>query len=140
MNDLPFVERTLALLADEGIAAWVFGGWAEELLGLTEPRVHGDLDLLVAAEDWRTVDRLLERLDEIPAKRFEHKRAFMLDGVMVELFLVRRDGEGLFTSFWGVRRPWRDDTLDDDSSLPVASAAAVAGYRAEHPRHAARVA
>lgn len=140
MNDLRFVERVLALLAGEGIAARVFGGWAEELLGLDEPRAHSDLDLLVAADDWRTVDRLLLRLDEIRAKRFEHKRAFVLDGVMVELFLVRRDTEGLFTTFWGSRRPWPDDTLADDGPLPVASAAAVAGYRAQHPQRPAAVA
>jgi hypothetical protein len=139
VNDLRFVERTRSLLADEGIEAWVFGGWAEELLGLAAPRPHGDLDLLVAADDWRAVDRLLERLDEIEAKRFEHKRASVLDGVMVELFLVRCDGEGLFTSFWGVRRPWPEDTLDDGGPLPVASAAAVADYRAQHPRPAAPV-
>jgi hypothetical protein len=137
VNDLPFVERSLALLAGEGISAWIFGGWAEELLGLVKPRPHGDLDLLVAAEDWHVVDRLLPRLDEIQAKRFEHKRAFVLDGVMVELFLVRRDAGGLFTTFWGVRRPWPDDTLDSDGPLPVASAAAVAGYRERHPRHPA---
>jgi len=139
VNDLQFVERTLSLLADEGIEARVFGGWAEELLGLAEPRPHGDLDLLVAGDDWRGVDRLLERLDEIEAKRFEHKRAFVLEGVTVELFLVRRDDAGLFTSFWDVRRPWPDDTLDDDGELPLASAAAVAGYRAQHPRRAAPV-
>jgi hypothetical protein len=129
VNDLRFVKRVLALLADEGIAAWVFGGWAEELLGQ-----------LVPADDRRAVDRLLERLEEIPAKRLDHKRAFVLHGVMVELFLVRRDDEGLFTSFWGVRRPWPGDTLDDDRPLPVASAAAVAGYRARHPRRLRRAA
>jgi hypothetical protein len=137
VNDLRFVERVLSLLAVEGIAAWVFGGWAEELLGLAEPRPHNDLDLLVAADDWRAVDRLLLRLDEIRAKRFEHKRAFVLAGVMVELFLVRRDTEGLFTTFWGVRRPWPENTLADDAPLPVASATAVAGYRARHPQRPA---
>jgi hypothetical protein len=140
VNDLPFVERVLALLADEEIAAWVFGGWAEELLGLAEPRPHGDVDLLVAADDWRAVDRFLERLDEIPAKRLGHKRGFVLDGVMVELFLVRRDHEGLFTIFWGARRPWPGDTLDRDRPLPVASAAVVAGYRARHPKRPRRAA
>ena len=139
MNDLAFVERVLALLADEGIAAWVFGGWAEELLGLAESRPHGDLDLLVRADDWQVVDGLLAQLDEIQAKRFEHKRAFVLDGVMVELFLVRRDAEGLFTTFWGARRPWPENTLDGGGPLPVASSAAVAGYRAHHPRRVALV-
>ena len=134
MNDLALVERVIRLLASRGVPAWVFGGWAEELLGLAPARAHGDIDLLVAGDDWCAVDVLLPELDEIEAKRFPHKRAFVLDGVMVELFLVRRDDESRFTTFWGERRDWPADTLDDDGPLPVASAAAVAGYRAAHPR------
>jgi hypothetical protein len=115
----------------------VFGGWAEELLGIGPARAHGDIDLLVLANGWSAVDELLTELDEIPAKRFPHKRAFVLDGVMVELFLVRRDDDALFTTFWGERREWPADTLDDDGPIPVALAAAVAGYRAAHPRRPA---
>jgi len=47
VNDLRFVERVRSLLAGEGIAARVFGGW-EELLGPADPRPHNDLDLLAA--------------------------------------------------------------------------------------------
>jgi hypothetical protein len=137
VNDLALVERVIGLLASRGVPAWVFGGWAEQLLGIAPPREHGDIDLLVAGDDWTAVDAFLAELDEIPAKRFPHKRAFVLDGVMVELFLVRRDDESLFTTFWGERRDWPADTLDDDGPLPVASAAAVAGYRAAHPRRPA---
>ena len=134
MNDLALVERVIGLLASHGVPAWVFGGWAEELLGIAPARGHVDIDLLVAGDDWSAVDVLLGELDEIEAKRFAHKRAFVLDGVMVELFLVRRDGDSLFTPFWGERRDWPADTLDDDGLLAVASAAAVTGYRAAHPR------
>jgi hypothetical protein len=134
VNDLRLVERAIVLLAGCGLRAWVFGGWAEELLGLAPARAHADVDLLVAADDWSDVDVLLAELDEIPAKRFAHKRAFVLDGVLVELFLVRRDGDSLFTTFWDERRDWPGDTLADDGPLPVASAAAVAGYRAHHPQ------
>jgi hypothetical protein len=137
VNDLALVERVIGLLASRGVPAWVFGGWAEELLGLAPPRAHGDIDLLVAGAGWSAVDDLLPELDEITAKRFAHKRALVLDGVMVELFLVRCDDESLFTTFWGERRDWPADTLDDDGPLPVASAAAVAGYRAAHPRRPA---
>ena len=133
MNDVDLVARAIGVLAERGVPAWVFGGWAEELLGLASPRPHGDVDLLVAGDDWAPVDGLLRHLPELEAKRFPHKRAFVLDGVMVELFLVRRDSRGLFTEFWGERRPWPDDTLDDESELPVASASAVTGYRANHP-------
>jgi len=63
-----------------------------------------------------------------------HKRAFVLDGVMVELFFVRRDGGSLFTTFWAERHDWPSDTPADVGLLPVASAAAVAGYRVRNPQ------
>jgi hypothetical protein len=36
------------------------------------------------------LDAWLQRQEEITAKRFPHKRAFLLDGVLVELHLVLR--------------------------------------------------
>jgi len=57
------------------------------------------------AQDFSVVDGLLRHrtLEEIEGKRFAHKRAFLLDGVLVELFLIERD-RGLFTSFWAKSR------------------------------------
>ena len=42
------------------------------------------------AQDFSVVDGLLRHrtLEEIEGKRFAHKRAFLLDGVLVELFLI----------------------------------------------------
>ncbi|TDO59971.1 hypothetical protein EV651_108319 [Kribbella sp. VKM Ac-2571] len=66
------------------------------------------------------------------AKRFPHKRAFEIDGIMVELFLVQTDATGPFTDFWGVaRHDWPADVFDVEADgLRVASAMAVTGYRA----------
>jgi hypothetical protein len=86
--------RVTSLLDDALVDVWLFGGWAEELQGLVPARAHRDVDLLHPAEDFTRVDALLRAepaLVEIVAKRFAHKRAFLLDGVMVELFLVRSD-------------------------------------------------
>jgi hypothetical protein len=95
------------------------------------------IDAWVAGDDSLHVDGLVAELDEIGGKRFPHKRAFVLDGVMVELFLVQRDADGLFTTFWGTRRNWPPDTLRDRGEPPIASVASVRGYRASHPVHSA---
>lgn len=137
-NDLPFVRRVVSELAAAGIATWLFGGWAEELLSLSPPREHRDVDLLYPAEDFAAVDAFLATgaVDEIAAKRFPHKRAYESDGIMVELFLVRADGSGLFTEFWGtIRHAWPADLLDYRAGgMRVASEAALAGFRTGYPR------
>ncbi|TCC12020.1 nucleotidyltransferase domain-containing protein [Kribbella soli] len=133
-SDLELVRYVVGRLEDAGVRAWVFGGWAAELLGLSAPRAHGDVDLLYPADDFGAVDGFLARGDvqEIEAKRFPHKRAFEVDGVMVELFLVQADEAGLFTDFWGVaRHDWPADVFEVEAGgLRVASARAVTGYRA----------
>lgn len=90
-NDLTFVRETMQLLEDGGVRTWLFGGWAEELLGLVPPRQHHDLDLVYPAGDFATVDALLpssDELAEIKAKHLAHKRAFLRHGIMTELILV----------------------------------------------------
>jgi hypothetical protein len=127
MNDLAFVERAVALLSSKGVPAWVFGGWGEELRGLIIPREHVDLDLLYAADDWRVVDAL--HLDWIEAKRYPWKRAFTLEGITVELFLVQRDERGWFTQLARRRHDWPENLLGTNGHLPVASTVALASYR-----------
>jgi hypothetical protein len=127
VNDLAFVERAVSLLTSKGIATWVFGGWGEELRGLILPREHIDLDLLYAAEDWSQVDVLY--LDWIEAKRYPWKRAFMLEGVMVELFLVQHGEDGWFTQLKRRRHRWPENLLGTNGRLPLASTAALASYR-----------
>lgn len=92
-NDRAFVRDTMSRLQDAGIKTWLFGGWAEELLGLRSPRDHHDLDLLYPATDFEHVDAFIARdgrLAEITAKRFAHKRASLSEDIMVELLLVQR--------------------------------------------------
>ena len=40
---------------------WVFGGWAEELSGISPPRLHKDVDLLYPAKDFELVDDIVRR-------------------------------------------------------------------------------
>lgn len=127
----------VAELSDFGLESLVFGGWAEELLGVTAPRSHRDIDLLVVAGA-RAVDDFVSRRQEIAQKRFSHKRAYVEDGVMVELFLVDRS-EGIeTTAFWGTR-VWTWPRLEPVmvEGLPVAPAAALVAYRMHHKHLAA---
>ena len=129
-TDLGDVQRAVGLLAGEGVQAWIFGGWAEELRGLRGPSEHRDVDLLCPAESWNAVDAAIRRrgLAEVVAKRKPHKRAFVVDGVLVELLLVRGDC-CCYTELAGRRHEWPDDMLAADG---VASVAALTGYRATY--------
>jgi hypothetical protein len=127
VNDLKFVDRAVSRLSSKGVDTWVFGGWGEELRGLIKPREHADVDLLYPADDWRVVDDLY--LDWVDAKRFPWKRAFMLEGIMVELFLARHDARGWYTQLERRRHDWPENVFPATGRIPVVSTAALAGSR-----------
>ncbi len=82
----------------------MFGGWAEELLGLSAPRSHRDIDLVVEDKSFAAIDGLFRsgRLaNEIVLKRFHHKRAFVFNDTMIEIYRVEPCGDRLVTLFWG---------------------------------------
>ena len=83
----------LRLVEEAGFRAALVGGWSRELLGLELPRSHADVDLVVTDADINALDGWLDTRDEIVAKRVPHKRAFRLDGTMIELHLVTRRTE-----------------------------------------------
>jgi len=134
VNDLEFVLRAVDRLRSEGIRTWVCGGWGEELRGLAPPHPHRDLDLLYPARDWRRVDSL--DLDWVPEKHRRGKRAFVLDGTVVELLLVERDERGWFTQRPRHRHDWPDDVFAANGRIAVASTAALVGYRSAYRRAA----
>jgi hypothetical protein len=74
-NDLDFVKHVVSRLESAGVRTWLFGGWAAELLGLSVPSPHNDVDLLYPADSFEAVDVFLATggVDEIAAKRFPHK-------------------------------------------------------------------
>ena len=143
-NDLEFVRRIVAYLDGQGIETVIFGGWAEELHGLCPARGHRDLDLLYPAEDFALVDALIRAgdLNEIIGKRLPHKRAFAIDGVAIEIFLVQDDATGPYTIFSaGVRHVWPRAQHDTVDGLRVAAVPTLASYRSSHDRihvHTAR--
>lgn len=110
-------------------------GWAEQLRGLCRPRAHGDIDLLYPYEAWDAFDWLItdQQVGEIIAKRFADKRAIVLGGTIVELFLVRFDDRGAHTLFRDrVRDDWSADLLDYVGKIPVPALPHYAATRAVH--------
>lgn len=139
INEMSTVRQVLRTLSDAGLECWLFGGWAEELQGVSEPRPHRDIDVLYVANDFERLDELIRasQMAEVHGKRFHHKRAFLFEGVMVEAFLVETDNSGRFTLFWGhARHSWPADTFSRLAKMPVASKAALEKYKREHARFA----
>lgn len=112
------------------------GGWAEELHALTSARQHHDVDLLLVDADNVVLEAWLERHTEITAKRLPHKRAVLVDDVLVELFLAHTRGADVTITFWG-HFEW---TLPEAASvvqvdgLELLNTAALAAYRADWSR------
>ena len=142
-NSIRLVAKSVGLLAEGGMSCHVFGGWAEEMLGLRPAGSHKDIDLIYCAPDFTDLDEWLRRdrpaLTEVVGKRFAHKRAFMLDGVMCEVLLVTGSARCPVTLFWGdVPFFWSAPLLhecpveSDGVLFSVVSAANVRGYRARH--------
>lgn len=104
-NNANTVISILGRLTGAGFTTCLFGGWAEEALGVSGSRRHSDIDLLLVAPSWQMLehDNPLPALGftEIPAKRFPHKRAYACLDLMVELVLVQPGGDRLETLFWG---------------------------------------
>lgn len=139
MNSPELVVRVLEALRFRGCPCILFGGWAEEALGLRHPAPHGDIDLLLTAADFSKLDTLLVGKSpvwrEIERKRFHHKRAFLVQGVLVEIMLVQQKRAEPVTWLWGdVRFGWRQPLACSlefaGHSIEVATAANLSWYRA----------
>ena len=115
-NNLMLVFDVMQALANAQIKTWLFGGWAEELLSLRLPGPHRDVDLLYLAPDFGPLDEFLqmsEGIEEIPSKHFVHKRAFLWQKVVVEVFLVQAEACGYVTDFFSLYRFWwPEDTFE----------------------------
>src|SRR5207253_11429132 len=108
----------------------------------TPPQPHRDVDLLYPGPDFRRLDEFLagEVVEEWTGKRRPYRRAFELEGIPVELFLVERDAVGWYTDFAGGRHRWPANVFVRSAWPPVASAEALSGYRAAYAALHARAA
>ena len=123
MTDLSVVLKIVDALENARLRVWLFGGWAEELRGLRPPCEHSDVDFLYPGKDFSRVDRFAA------GEGRAHKRSFMLEGAPVELLLVQKDVGGWYTELPRGRHDWPADVFANAGRLPVASVAALEGYR-----------
>lgn len=133
-NGLCLVRRVVQELQTAGFRPLLFGGWAEELHGIISQRGHRDIDLLLVEPALDHLEQFLARRAEIVAKRFSHKRAYVVEGVLVELFLVERSADGYTTTFFGsMRWQWPDLAAPVTvTGLALAPIEALMMYRAKH--------
>ncbi|HEY9660448.1 MAG TPA: hypothetical protein V6C65_18500 [Allocoleopsis sp.] len=136
MNSKTVLHEVINFLEEDGITTWIFGGWAEELLGMAEPRSHKDIDLLYSAKTFERIDSLLRKNDqlrEVTEKHFNHKRAFLYKNVLTEVLLVQTENGRKYTNFWAKNKfYWPDNTLDNNGSYRIASQSALQKYRKNH--------
>ncbi|MCQ1853215.1 hypothetical protein [Neorhizobium galegae] len=104
-NTLATVAEVLSILEKHGAPCHVFGGWAEEILGLRAPWHHADIDLVYLAESFLLLDAAIAGLQDlalaVPEKRFNHKRAFIFRETLCEIILVKDGKAGPVTNYWG---------------------------------------
>ncbi|MFZ0995793.1 MAG: hypothetical protein WAO09_07430 [Candidatus Dormiibacterota bacterium] len=129
-NSPRLLRAVVTQLESAGFAVVVFGGWAEELNGLSPPRTHHDIDLLLLDPDLAMLDAFLSTKAEAAEKRSTHKRALTVDGVLVDLFIAKSDGGAYITLFWDqLRWPWPANLTVAIAGLRVASPECLATYR-----------
>jgi hypothetical protein len=137
-----FVLGIMHRLAHAQLATWLGGGWAEELWGFAHPRPHRDVDLWYPAATFARLDQWLADtpdLAAIPAKQFAHKRAFLCEGILIEVVLLEPDEKGGYrTNFFNRRYQlvWPPDPLGvllvSGHQVPVGSWEALRLYRQQH--------
>jgi predicted RNA-binding protein associated with RNAse of E/G family len=133
-DDVGLVGQAVSMLRSAGFEVLVFGGWAEELQGIVEPGPHRDIDLLVLDPHLDALAEFLAHHHEVQAKHLPHKRAFLLDDVLVELLLVRRRGGRDITDVWGVEHEWPPRLVPGViGGLPVAPVRALRSFRQAYP-------
>jgi lincosamide nucleotidyltransferase A/C/D/E len=117
-------ERQLAAIAELSdlldqaeIAHWFFGGWGVDLLVGSVTRDHGDVDVVVWADDGTAVSALLAATgwgtepDNYPDEGSRHLRS---DVLLEVTYIVRDDAGAVRTPGRWLGFPWLDGTFGTD--------------------------
>lgn len=98
-NNIQIVREVIDDLKTNDINVLLGGGWAEELLGIKEPREHGDIDLYYPASDFTKLERYISKNNLKQFKDKPHKKAFYYKDVPVEVILIQSDSKGHFSHY-----------------------------------------
>ena len=116
-QQLSALARVSALLGEEGIAYWLFGGWAVDFYAGSVTRAHDDVDIAVWLND---VPRIMELLEEdgwrhAPLDDEDGGTGYEHGSVRLELtYLVRQPDGGIFTPLRQGRGKWSMEALAND--------------------------
>lgn len=139
-----FLLKIVQRLEAASFPIWIFGGWAEELWQIFPTRPHNDIDFLYRGEAFEHLDSFFAQsrdMREVQEKRFSHKRAIILQDVMIEFLLVQQGRESYFTDFFSgrYRLKWPADVFSymlrtGGYDIQIASKQALRSYRQQHQK------
>ena len=116
-QQLSALARVSGLFEDEGVAYWLFGGWAVDFYAGLVTREHDDVDLAVWLKDVPRIMTLLEGdgWRHAPLNDEDGGTGYERGSVRLELTYLIRDADGgIFTPFRRGRGQWSEEALADD--------------------------
>lgn len=119
VEQLAALARIHDLFGRQGIAYWLFGGWAVDFYLRAVTRSHDDIDIAVWRRDLAVVAALLEKDGWISAASGAEDgyTTYQRDGVRLDLaFLERADDGAVYTPLRAGRAWWPPGTFGDDVS------------------------
>jgi hypothetical protein len=105
------------LLQKEGLAYWLFGGWAVDFHVGRVTRAHGDLDIAVWYDDRTRLAALLKRQGWTHSPRADEDgyTGYERGAVGLEVAFLARDEQGrVYTPLREGRGEWPNETFGDD--------------------------
>ncbi len=115
-GQLAALARVSALLEQERIAWWLFGGWAVDFHAGRITRLHDDVDLAVWLDDVARIEALLvtDGWVHAPEPDEDGGTGYECDGVRLELtYLARNADDRVVIPLKDREAPWPDETLGD---------------------------
>ncbi len=105
------------LFGEEGIAYWLFGGWAVDFYAGSVTRAHDDVDIAVWLESVPRISTLLEGQGwrHVPLDDEDGGTGYERESVRLKLtYLVRHPDGAIFTPLRRGRGAWSMEALADD--------------------------
>ena len=116
-RQLAALGRVASRLESQGIAYWLFGGWAVDFYAGSITRVHDDVDIAIWRNDLPRIAKLLESdgWRHAPAEDEDGGTGYEHGDVRLELtYLVRNTDGEVFIPLRDGPVPWAKESFGDD--------------------------